>query len=516
MLFSYRLPTSFSLLGASFLLAALSGCATGMGAAPNSSNESPTSHAEIESIIGTSPMDQLHWGILAVDLASGRILISEGASRKFIPASNMKVPVTAASIELLGPEFRYETQLWSEGTYDETTGALTGDMVVTASGDPTLSSRFYDSGTAALDSIAHALAATGLRTVRGDLVLDATWWDSTSVPGSWMIGNLGPGFGAGTGVFAVDDGTLLIEVTGSDVVGAPATVRWVPSGNLNVVQSEVESVDPELYDRLDLPDGLTTSYLAEQRLIRVDGIIPVGTVDSIRVSARDPVRQTFAAFEEALRRAGIQISGERRVNWTSPILFCGLDQATRCLPEDRLTLLTFQSPEMSEIVQAVLEPSQNWMAEQLLRTLGAQPRGLANVQDGAAVLGNYLTDVVGVDSLDFSIRDGSGLSAYNLVTPRMMVEIFRHINRTEFGALYRNALASPGEEDSTLETRLTDLEGRLFAKTGTISNVNSLSGYLLTDSGREVVFSILTNGSGLPSGQVRAAMDEVVRYLARN
>ena len=75
-------------------------------------------------------------------------------------------------------------------------------------------------------------------------------------------------------------------------------------------------------------------------------------------------------------------------------------------------------------------------------------------------------------------------------------------------------MAEPGEDDSTLERRLAGLEGRVFAKTGTISNVNSLSGYLVRDDGRQIVFSLLSNGSGLPSSRVRATLDEVVRLLA--
>jgi D-alanyl-D-alanine carboxypeptidase/D-alanyl-D-alanine-endopeptidase (penicillin-binding protein 4) len=82
------------------------------------------------------------------------------------------------------------------------------------------------------------------------------------------------------------------------------------------------------------------------------------------------------------------------------------------------------------------------------------------------------------------------------------------------GEIYRHALAEPGEKDSTLERRLTELQGRVFAKTGTISNVNSLSGYLVEKDGREVVFSLLSNGSGLPSSRVRAALDDVIRVLA--
>jgi D-alanyl-D-alanine carboxypeptidase/D-alanyl-D-alanine-endopeptidase (penicillin-binding protein 4) len=127
----------------------------------------------------------------------------------------------------------------------------------------------------------------------------------------------------------------------------------------------------------------------------------------------------------------------------------------------------------------------------------------------------FLTEQVGVDSLDIAPRDGSGLSAYNLVTPRALVRILQYMQRGTNASTYRAAMAQPGEEDSTLERRLMDLQGRLFAKTGTISNVNSLSGYLVRDDGTDVIFSILSNGSGLPASSVRTAIDDVVRVLAR-
>ena len=127
----------------------------------------------------------------------------------------------------------------------------------------------------------------------------------------------------------------------------------------------------------------------------------------------------------------------------------------------------------------------------------------------------YLVNEVGVEPTDIAARDGSGLSAYNLVTPRAIVRILTEMRKGPFAEEFRAAMAEPGKEGSTLRRRLVDLEGRVFAKTGTISNVNSLSGYLVRDDGREVVFSILTNGSGLPASQVRAAIDDVVRSLAR-
>jgi len=155
------------------------------------------------------------------------------------------------------------------------------------------------------------------------------------------------------------------------------------------------------------------------------------------------------------------------------------------------------------------------MTEQLVRALGAEFGDEGSWNEGVSVVETYLVEEFGVDSLDISARDGSGLSAYNLVTPRAVVRILDQMRSGPFGEEYRAAMAEPGEEGSSLERRLEGLEGRVFAKTGTISNVNSLSGYLVRESGQDVIFSILTNGSGLPSSRVRAAIDEVVRILAR-
>jgi D-alanyl-D-alanine carboxypeptidase/D-alanyl-D-alanine-endopeptidase (penicillin-binding protein 4) len=178
-------------------------------------------------------------------------------------------------------------------------------------------------------------------------------------------------------------------------------------------------------------------------------------------------------------------------------------------------LVSHTSPPLSDIVEAILEPSQNWMTEQLVRTLGQQMGEEGSWREGFRIEEEFLTLQVGVDSLDLALRDGSGLAAYNLVTPRALVRILSFMRRSPHSELYRLALAEPGEEEGTLRRRLPGFEGRVFAKTGTITHVNSLSGYLVTGEGREVIFSILTNGSGLPSGGVRAAIDRIVEEASR-
>jgi D-alanyl-D-alanine carboxypeptidase/D-alanyl-D-alanine-endopeptidase (penicillin-binding protein 4) len=155
------------------------------------------------------------------------------------------------------------------------------------------------------------------------------------------------------------------------------------------------------------------------------------------------------------------------------------------------------------------------MTEQTVRALGARYGDEGSWNEGIDVVEAYLVNEVGVRPSDISARDGSGLSFYNLITPRAIVRILTEMHQMPWAAEYRDAMAEPGEDGSTLENRLEGLEGRIFAKTGTISNVNSLSGYLVRENGHEIVFSILTNGSGLPSSRVRRAIDEIVHALAR-
>ena len=236
-------------------------------------------------------------------------------------------------------------------------------------------------------------------------------------------------------------------------------------------------------------------------------------MDTVGYALRDPVRQAAEAFRSAVRQRGIEV-GDLGYLWPDRA-----EHDDRCEPAaprcpHGVRLFTMTSPPMSELVAGVLEPSQNWMTEQLIRTLGAEFGEEGSWSEGVDVVVDFLTTEVGVDSLDVAPRDGSGLSAYNLVTPRALVRVLRYMQDGPHAEAYRHAMAEPGEEDSTLRQRLSGLEDRVYAKTGTISNVNSLSGYLVRDDGSEVIFSILSNGSGLPASRVRATIDDVVRVLA--
>jgi D-alanyl-D-alanine carboxypeptidase/D-alanyl-D-alanine-endopeptidase (penicillin-binding protein 4) len=467
----------------------------------------PPAARGVDAILDAAPVDQVSFGVLAVDAASGRTLYARNERRKFVPASNQKVLVTAAALSLLGADYRFRTGVWGTGPVEN--GTLHGDLVLPAQGDPTLSGRYWASGEAALRALADSLRGAGVRRVAGALVVDVSGWDSASVGPTWEVEDLRYAYASTGGAFAMDEGEVRVVVRGAPTAGGAAEVSWSPLGDPDFVVSRVVTAHPDSSTRV------RADYLPESRRLVLEGRVGASRADTVSFAVRDPVRQAARSLERAFEERGVALAAGAWVAWDRGVSLaggCTTGTVQACPGARRLAGLT--SPPLAEILSGILEPSQNWMTEQLVRALGAERGQRGGWAEGAEVVRRFLVADVGVDSLDVAPRDGSGLSAYNLVTPRALVAVLRHMAAGPHAGTYRRALAEPGEEDSTLERRLAGFEGRVFAKTGTISNVNSLSGYLVGYGGREVVFSILSNGSGLPSARVRVALDDVVRALA--
>lgn len=229
----------------------------------------------------------------------------------------------------------------------------------------------------------------------------------------------------------------------------------------------------------------------------------------------DPVVFAAHALADALCSRGIAIDGAVRVvrdSAEAAALREGrLDATAAALPVREVA--AWSSPPLSVIVKNILQPSQNWIAEQLLRTLGAEKRGRGSWHEGIAVEMEFLVRTVGIDSTALGFNDGSGMSPQNLVTPHAIVQLLDHARTASWGPTFRDALTGPGRP-GTLSNRLPQLAGRLTGKTGTLNSVNALSGYVRTHDGRELIFSIMSNASGLGGGPVVTAIDLIVETLA--
>jgi D-alanyl-D-alanine carboxypeptidase/D-alanyl-D-alanine-endopeptidase (penicillin-binding protein 4) len=469
----------------------------------------------------------------------------------FVPASNTKLTVTAVALGELGPDWRYQTPLYA--VLAPGADSIAQALVLVGRGDPTLSERFHDSDFAVADSLADSVALAGLRRVDGPLIMDASYFEDLLYHPGWNAGSRGAYYAAPVSAIGVAEGAVPFVVMPGPTPGDPAELHGLgPEG-------AVVFVDSILTDTVGARRDLDYERAFDSDTIRIHGSIPLDAeVDTSWVAVTDPAEYMGLGLARALSEAGIEAgapvvvtdTADRRRLPVAPDADCG---TRTCVPIERcraggspsdtpsaenacvtlsdprarevwpdtvplqdgriaVRVATWSSAPMSEIVAGILKPSQNWMAEMVLKTLGARLQGDGSWEGGVRAEYHYLFGAAGIDSTAIYLRDGSGLTAYNLVTPHAVTTLLAHAMDQPWGPVYRQAMAMPGE-DGTLRRRLEGLEGRIAGKTGTIRHVNALSGYLIADDGRTLIFSVLTNGSGIGSSDVRAAIDRVVRAM---
>jgi len=457
----------------------------------------PPLAARIDSVLARPQLARAHWGIEVRDASTGQTLYSRNAGRLFIPASNLKLIVSAAAAHHLDPDFRFRTGLYAAGPVRD--GTLQGDLVLYGRGDPMISARYFPSRTAVFEMLADSLRARGIRRITGGIVADESWFDADYVRGDWEAYDLRWWYAAPVGALGFNDNSIDFRIEPGASAGAPARITGSPASAAYRLENASRTVASGRPHTFDLERG------AGPGAVRAYGQVPLGTgADTESFAVDNPARWTATVFREVLERKGIEVE-RNAVRIVS-------DPAASTVGEST-PIVEWRSPPLPQAIGSVLMNSQNWFAELLVKTLGREVRGEGSWSAGLAVERAFLTGVVGIDSADFVLRDGSGLSAGNLVTPRALVQLLDYVRRTPRQAVVRRALPVAGAQEGSLRTRLTDLRGRVAAKTGYIGNVDSMSGFVTMPDGREIIFSIISNG-GRPTATMKAGIDDVVRAIA--
>ncbi len=494
---------SFPRAAAVLLAALLAACAPAMRSAPAPGSPTPSRlalSAALDSVFADTALAHAHWGVLVRSLDTGETLYRQNPAKTFLPASNMKLVTGAMALEALGPEFRFRTRVLAAGPVRD--GALRGDLVVVGGGDPTISARFGgDDARAVLRSWADSLRAHGVTRIEGAIVAIDTAFDRRLAGRGWAWDDLDAAYAAEVSGLEFNEGTLQVRVFPAERVGAPGIVVLDPPTGYAPIVNRTVTVAPGAAARLDVERDLTGPAVV------VTGQVPADTSLRASVAVRDPTRYFVAVLRETLREAGVAVDG--------PALVPGDRDEELGTPAATTPLFTFHSPPLREILPAMMKPSQNQIAEILLKTLGRELRREGSAAAGEAAIDSLLR-TRGIDPRALVMADGSGLSRYDLVTPELLVELLAMMTRSPSWELWYSALPVAGV-DGTLERRLvgTAGEGRVHAKTGTLTGVRALSGYLTTAGGERLAFSMLVNHHLLSSRDADRVVDAaLLRIIA--
>jgi D-alanyl-D-alanine carboxypeptidase/D-alanyl-D-alanine-endopeptidase (penicillin-binding protein 4) len=459
--------------------------------------------AAIDEIIKAPAVAKLHGGVCVYELTTGKSLYSLHPDDTFIPASNAKLLTTAAALDQLGADFSFTT-----------TFALRGDdLLAFASGDPGLGDeRLAKKHSTTIDApflaVAAALKKSGVTKIAGDLVVDATVFDADYFHANWPVDQREKWYQAEVSGFNFNDNCIDLRCAPGAAEGQPAVVELIPATRYVKIVNKTKTGPPAakqpviLYHR----EGLTNTITASGKVVaRVADPFPVPITNPPAFAA-----QTLA---DVLAAQGIAIAGKIR--------FERLRNKDGSLPEG-LTVLYRHEQNLGELVWRANTYSQNFVAECLFKALGAydgksaNPTATGSWKTGQAAVAAFIARQKLPAPAGLVIDDGSGISKSNQVSPALLGELLVRMAGHKAAKPWMESLASAGE-DGTLHKRFRDLPAgqSVLAKTGTLANAVSLSGYVKAKDGKQYVFSILFDKlKGFNDrAAVREASDQIVGTL---
>ncbi|WP_298163124.1 D-alanyl-D-alanine carboxypeptidase/D-alanyl-D-alanine-endopeptidase [Brevundimonas sp.] len=488
------------------LIGALSvgGCAA-LGA-PSLAGPAGDLEGRLSVILDDPGLAGTRWGMMAMTL-DGQVLVDIRADDRFSPASNTKIFATATAFALLqgldAPDPADGTSIRLEDRGDG--GAV--DVVLVGAGDPALG----DGPACMTNCLAQLADAVATRTLRvGDVIGDDRLYpDERRGPG-WAWEDMQEGFGTAVSALTVNDNIVVLQVSPGVRAGAPVQAAWRAGDDLlPLVNTAVTVAEGEAALRLERRPG--------EDAVRLYGRMPVGgAAIPLRVGLDDPARMAAMRFRSLLEARGVTVDGTVRTRHR-PLDLSDDPARGEASPAGvepgGVEAARLARPPLLGSLTRTAKFSQNLHAELMLRRLG-RVEGAGSSADGLAQVRAMLA-TAGIQPSAFDLYDGSGLSAYNRVSPRATATFLLWTSRQPWGEAWRATLPVGGR-DGTLARRFVDtpLEGRIFAKTGTLNGVNALAGFLTAASGRTLVVAIYANDRPSTAGSATEVMDLALVALA--
>ncbi|WP_092346719.1 D-alanyl-D-alanine carboxypeptidase/D-alanyl-D-alanine-endopeptidase [Candidatus Chrysopegis kryptomonas] len=455
--------------------------------------------SELDDIFNNPSFSNAYWGVVIQSLETGEYFYRLNEHKSFIPASNMKLFTTAVALLKLGPDFKYRTNLYTDGEIKD--GILYGNLFVRGTGDPTISGRFTNGDVIkTFKDWADSLIKLGIKEINGDIIGDDNYFDDQYMGTGWSWDDETYWYSAHISALSFNDNCVDLEIIPGKKIGEPALVKITPETKYVKINNFVTTVHPDSVTQIDFFRAPGTN------VINVFGKISLRSKTyKESISVHNPTLYTVTVLKEVLESKGIKVNGN------------AVDIDDSQLNPDYETmkvLASYESPPLSEIIKVINKRSQNFYAEQVFRTLGKIFGGEGSTQKSVEVIKNTLSQI-GIPPDAISIYDGSGLSRLNLVTPFQILTLLNYMYRHEYFSYFYESLPIAGV-DGTLETRMrkTKAQGNVRAKTGYVQYARSLSGYVKTKDDEMLAFVMMTNNYLVPTSVANITQDIVCNRLA--
>ena len=437
--------------------------------------------AGIDAYLSEPRFAHAQWGIDVSSLDDGNALYRRNADALFLPASNAKLYTSALALQTLGASARFSTTLYATAA-PRADGTLTGDLILYGGGDPSLGDPEASPDWA--NRLAEALAVRGVRRVRGNLIADDTYFAGPLFGDGWEALDLQTDYGAQAGALGARNNVLRVKVARDGTRCCSVTVDPANAG-MRVTNLTGSAAPLGLYR----PPGSNVLYVTGS--LRANQ--PRG---SYALSVPDGALFAGNLLRDALAQRGIALDGSvRTLHWP---------ETDAAMANHPIEIASIASPPLSQLLVHMLKHSDNRYAQTLLQQVGVATARTGMCADraeppqtsaawGSCAMRAFLGRI-GIDHGEAMFNDGSGLSREDLVTPASTVKLLAWIARQPFANVLRDALPVAGI-DGTLKYRMRGgaATDNVQAKTGTLTHVYTLSGYVTDAAGQRLAFSLMLN-----------------------
>lgn len=427
--------------------------------------------SQINKLLKKYNVDSSKIGIAIYSTKTEKWLYEKNAKKSFILASNTKLFTTSCALMKLGPDFNFSTKVYYNGAIS-TDGVLNGNISIIGGADPNISARFQnDNSVAIFQDWTAQLKKLGVKKIEGDIVLDDSMFDSEYINPDWVKHDLAEWWVAPVSALSLNDNCIdiTVEATKNE---EKALIKVSPDTKyitiINKIKTKAKPREKIAFSRKNAANEIT-----------IWGEIEVGTTYKFSVAIHHPTMFFGMVFKETLEKNGVIVNGEIKIKKISDE-----KEAPKLLAEFKSDIL--------RTITVANKVSQNFYAECLLKYLGYKFKDEGSSKNGASVINEFLKEIK-IDEIE--IKDGSGVSRGDMASPEQICELLNYMRTCKYGKHFIDSLAVGGAQEGTLKYRFNEeqFKGKITGKSGSLSRVANLSGYIDAENGDCIIFSILSN-----------------------